>query len=151
AVGRCHPDVAIEIGIDRSGGAGGRARRDILGQLVIARVDAAERAVTARDGRADVGPYHAVLITGDALGAGRDGPLVVDLEMFHRSGAAIDLGDGGLEAGLRIRDPEIAVEVHLRVVNAVDVVHLGRGPERPITAVVRPVVTAFHRKVVFLD
>ena len=151
AVRRGHPDIAVEIGVDRAGGAGGRARRQIDHDFLVLGIDAAEAAMAARDVRAGVEPHHAVLVAGDAVGAGRDAALVVKLEMLHRAGLAVDLGDRGVGAGVAEGDPDVAVEIHLRVMHARHVMHFARACRATSRAVVGAVVAAFHREVVFLD
>src|SRR5262245_16973076 len=151
AVGRRDPDIAVEVGVDGAGRSGGGARRHVDRDLLVLWVDAAERAVRARHVRANVEPHYAVLVARDAVGARRDVSLIVELEVLYRAGLAVDLGDRGVDAGVAERDPDIAVEIHLGIVHAGYVVHLGGRAERPVAAVDRAMVAAFHREVVLLD
>src|SRR5262249_28315035 len=119
--------------------------------LVILRVDAAEAAVTARDVRAGVEPHHAVLIAGDAVGASGDAALVVELEVLHRAGPAVDLRNRRVDTVVAGGAPDVAGEVHLCVVHAGHVIHLGGRAKRPVGSVIGTAVATLHREVIFPD
>ena len=150
-VGRRNPDVAVQVGVQSSSRSGHGLGREIDSDLFGFGIDPAETAAAALHVRSGIEPEDAVFIPGDAVGAGGDVSLIVELEILHRAGLAIDAGDGGFHAGMGESDPDVSVEVHLRIMHAGDMVHAGLGPERPIAAIHGCRVAVFHREVVFLE
>ena len=136
-VRRGHPHMAFQIDVQGTGRSRHRLGRDIDVDLFAPRIDLAQSPVHASDVGARVEPERPVFVARHAVAAGSEASDIVEAKLLHGAGLSIDPCNRGVVARQAVGDPQIAVEIGLRIVHADHAVELRRRSERPVAAVVR--------------